>query len=389
MKSRLLVSTIVGAGFLAVGATNGKIVNFMTQATSDLASICESIIKYGAQDSFDSFSDNQRVNLAKYVVCQEKVSTYKQTQDIGFSLGIPIEETMGAALGFDVSESNYSFARSKFCSSDFSYSTASNRSLISVRQFSKSVGDALQTCVSKYYKGFSASVSQSKDKKSFSIRLQYDAPSGGSNAFELQELSAKPSVIECAQGEQKATKGRPIKIAGSKVIVCQNKSPDQSVLLAINTSVGSAAGPSGAGIELSTTVETLTDLKNRLDRLESSVIPSGTIAYFNAKDCPPAWNRADELTGFYPVGLNPNNRDAVGAKVGTGLSNLENRPAGRHSHTYPEEHMTYGGPTAKQIDSGNGGSWGFELRVLTTNEASDLVPNTNAPYVQLSACKKN
>ncbi|SFV01033.1 hypothetical protein SAMN05192541_109289 [Bradyrhizobium arachidis] len=118
-------------------------------------------------------------------------------------------------------------------------------------------------------------------------------------------------------------------------------------------------------------------------------IPQNMIAYFTRSDCPEGWSRADELRGRYVVGIDPSHLDTLGKTVGSALDSMENRPAGRHSHTAVNTVPQAGGGRDRMMGGGGGG---FADPRMDTSDGSDSKPSplkdgTNAPYIVLTACR--
>lgn len=122
--------------------------------------------------------------------------------------------------------------------------------------------------------------------------------------------------------------------------------------------------------------------------VRSQLPQTNTIAIFDRLRCPDGWEPASSLQGRYVVGVLPNR--TVGRQVGDAFSmDGENRPTGRHSHSFQR--------VAPQGDlrPGNGLAAGGGVdRRPRTDATSDLseqgIPaGTNAPYVQLLACRRS
>ena len=149
----------------------------------------------------------------------------------------------------------------------------------------------------------------------------------------------------------------------------------------------------------------------------SSLVPSGTIAFF-ATTCPTAWSEYTAARGMYIVG-NPAS-GTLATAVGTALTNLENRPVGQHLHSVDPGSTGVGisdpghGHNIQDYNTCGGGgnavnnftSWtcgsawpaamtnttgiSASVDIATFNSAnSGSVAGTNAPYIQLTACKKD
>jgi len=111
-------------------------------------------------------------------------------------------------------------------------------------------------------------------------------------------------------------------------------------------------------------------------------VPHGAVVAFERVECPASWEAMTAARGRYIVGLNDNGH--LGAVQGTPLTDLENRAAGLHTHTYDTPYV-----------GGSGGeiAWGKDadrnlLKSRETKPNENGVPGTNAPYVQLLWCRK-
>jgi hypothetical protein len=129
---------------------------------------------------------------------------------------------------------------------------------------------------------------------------------------------------------------------------------------------------------------------------QDATAPAGAVMFFDLADCPAGWSEFTEARGRYVVGL-PEGGELRGTS-GTALSNLESRPVGQHNHTGAYNHThpvtvittptgatfgvqwTFGGSAFVQTGGTSGG-------VLQIDNAG-AVGGTNAPYVQLRACRK-
>jgi hypothetical protein len=156
-------------------------------------------------------------------------------------------------------------------------------------------------------------------------------------------------------------------------------------------------------------------------------VPANIIAYSTSGSCPGGWTEHTAARGFYIVGLPASGTNA--GTVGTALTNTENRATGQHSHapigththtqnahghtlTNPTHSHTETGSAA--VDSNSGGvakttgSGATNTGSSTTGVSIDAtaavnqsvttgvtvqnagsVAGTNAPYIQMVACKKD
>jgi hypothetical protein len=131
-----------------------------------------------------------------------------------------------------------------------------------------------------------------------------------------------------------------------------------------------------------------------------AVAPSGAVMFFDLASCPAGWSQWDQALGRYLVGAPTGG--TVGATVGTALSDQENRATGKHTHVVndPGHLHGVGYDTEMLANVGNtiGGTHlvGTNSNVENTSTAftgitlqdAGSVAGTNAPYVQLTACRK-
>ena len=110
-------------------------------------------------------------------------------------------------------------------------------------------------------------------------------------------------------------------------------------------------------------------------------VPSGAVMFFNLATCPSGWTELTAARGRYIVGL-PASGTLTGT-AGTQLTDLENRPVGRHRHTI---NVATSDGTASRNNS-PGTSYTTITPGITAYEGT--VDGTNAPYIQLLACAKN
>jgi hypothetical protein len=131
-----------------------------------------------------------------------------------------------------------------------------------------------------------------------------------------------------------------------------------------------------------------------------AVAPAGAVMYFDLASCPAGWSEYVAGRGRYLVGVPAGGTG--GASVGTALSDQENRPTGQHTHAVndPGHYHTVDYDTERLANMGNtiGGTSMFgtnsggenthpALTGITIANAGS-VPGTNAPYLQLLACRK-
>lgn len=133
-----------------------------------------------------------------------------------------------------------------------------------------------------------------------------------------------------------------------------------------------------------------------------AIAPSGAVMFFALATCPGGWSEYAAAQGRYMVGLQPGG--TLEKTDGTALSDGEDRPVGKHTHgvtdpghthTVQADPILVGGnvtPTSVQGTQHQSSRVPLQSEVAFTGISIDpagAVAGTNAPYVQLLACKKN
>jgi hypothetical protein len=141
-------------------------------------------------------------------------------------------------------------------------------------------------------------------------------------------------------------------------------------------------------------------------------VPSGAVEFYALDACPAGWSAYEPARGRYLVGMQPGG--ALEGAVGSRLEDRENRPVGQHNHGLndPGHHhrvlqaspiLVGGNVTPSRIMGTTSSS---QLTALPDNppalqqalsdettgitlDSAGSVAGTNAPYVQLLACKKD
>jgi hypothetical protein len=129
---------------------------------------------------------------------------------------------------------------------------------------------------------------------------------------------------------------------------------------------------------------------------------SGLVAFFD-KACPNGWAAYGAAAGRTLVGTPAGG--AIGAAVGTALANQENRAVGQHAHGVVDPGHTHSVNAGNTVNAGNVPFVRFQSNgsdeLLSAGNLTTLgrttgiaianaggVAGTNAPYVQLTACRK-
>lgn len=151
----------------------------------------------------------------------------------------------------------------------------------------------------------------------------------------------------------------------------------------------------GDGVSGNPTFSIGSDIAKKSD---SSGVPSGLVAFFAVSSCPTGWAEYTALRGRYGVGLVSGG--TLEGTSGTALTNQESRPVGQHSHTVTDPghfhtQSIVGSSAFGTLQAQSGGAYEVAGSSTGSNTTGITIANsgsvagTNAPYIQLLACKKN
>jgi hypothetical protein len=133
-----------------------------------------------------------------------------------------------------------------------------------------------------------------------------------------------------------------------------------------------------------------------------AVAPAGAVMFFALASCPAGWTEYTAAQGRYMVGLQPGG--TLEKTDGTALTDGEDRPVGKHTHSVTDPGHTHDLSANPILVGGNVTSQRLQgtqslayNQPLTTAPAftgisidpAGAVDGTNAPYIQLLACKKS
>ena len=273
---------------------------------------------------------------------------------------------------------------------------ARNNSSILRQTISDAPLQAWNKCIESEKKGLKVSTDYGPDFEGpLTITLRYEGDTPGA-AIKAKTVTVRGSLYKCT-GSLKSVlnSNKSVLVTVSSIALSCERAvkpkPEQernrliwanNASIVIETDAGTVVrylGPIFASSKTPTLEKEVAILKQKVASF------SGLIAYFLTPDCPSGWIRENNLTGRYPVGVDPAAKGDVTKAVGTALSNLEDRPAGQHVHNYSDNKVAWG---LEPYIVKEGGPIGIEAAPRTTELGNGLKPGTNAPYVQLSACKK-
>jgi hypothetical protein len=134
---------------------------------------------------------------------------------------------------------------------------------------------------------------------------------------------------------------------------------------------------------------------------QDSTAPQGAVMFFELTSCPTGWTELASARGRYILGRPSGG--LLSAQVGTPLNDQENRAVGQHNHGSTSTdgvhtHTVVSGPLSgaggAALDSGlstmpSGTSTSASGNHAHSTSNAGTVVGTNAPYLQLLACKKD
>lgn len=317
------------------------------------------------------------------VIAADSFKSWDIASSAKLDLNISVPDYVDGVLGTQSNSSNWGVNRDRFLKTDFSQVASSASSITVVNKTSEGIVQSIVNCAQivanqNGFFGTLASVAPGRD--GFVIRLFRKLQDGDSDWL-LRGLSGVPAdtKFKCNEQYEQSSQKNPKPIHGLSVLISCSKSSDHALTVSANTNVGTA-GP----FTIIAVQDDLSALRDRVANIEAAaaaIVPRQTVAYFDGQACPPGWEAIQAAMGRYIVGLQPGGQ--LEATVGQALTNKEDRPTGAHSH--PISATGVGG-------HGAGLQGGNDCCSLTTVPISGTgsigVEGTNAPYIQLMACRK-
>ncbi|MBE4032810.1 hypothetical protein [Vibrio parahaemolyticus] len=345
------------------------------EAHADSADICKEIVKFGVHDKYGTFTTEYKFRQVLQLFTTKEYESYDKAKSSKLELGIDIIDIIDVSLGGTTNESNYIKRRSELLKLSFSQ-VSSNYSLISrVEVASRAISNAFVQCVQirTQKDGFTAWIQPSRNKKSFVINAKRLTSSGG-NSFEINSISAVPAICSITSF--------PHRVEGDISIACENESME-TIQVSMDTTAGDLTGVDVPGFN-----DSWFELQTRINRLENAggLVQQGTVAFFDRDRCPSGWETYKDAQGRYILAIDPSRE--LKKKVGTALSDGENRPTGLHKHHIEAKHRV----KANYTPGGKGDIDWYEHTYTTSDpipqKGMSFIEGTNAPYIQLLACKK-
>lgn len=213
------------------------------------------------------------------------------------------------------------------------------------------------------------------------------ASTGGGSSTPAEPAQATTAITACSA--KKGTKKGLLRIAK----VCKKSETKLTWNVVGPAGATGPAGPQGPAGSLGSDGASGT----------SAFVPAGAVMHFDLASCPSGWAPYTEAVGRYLVGTGAGGTN--GTSVGAALTPGENRTVGRHSHAVADPGHTHTATAGNTIVAGNvpfvrfqsngSGAAGSQGTLTTQTAATGITveptggfTGTNAPYVNLLACKK-
>lgn len=367
------------------------------EATSESVPQSCNIALSQIRENYFLLSEKEQFDDYQRRLCDEKFLSFDEFSSRGTELGldIPLAKGMlGLSGSSDSQKSSFIEKYEKFCELNSATNAAKNRYLSNVSKISDALANNWLKChelhlnayIEKYKYGTFIDVVPQDDFREFSVKVaRY---SKRPDKVVIKSINPGRSV-DCFWGRTKIEEGKTEIELNEFTLSCE-KHPSRSIQFSIDTQEGASNV-----VQVPSQTSKLLEMSSKIDSLyqgfveleESKVLP-GTIAFFESQDCPVGWSRAAQLSGKYIVATYEENKDDVGISVGTRLSSKENRPTGNHVHgltTLDYHRADYAG-------GGGGVDFSSSEKITTLPKPiknMSFVDGTNAPYILLSACRKN
>ena len=358
-----------------------------------LSNPCQPLLAFGTFDFEGSFTDRQRYDQVATVIRNFSIHTIQQAQQIESSTRIPILDILTVSFGSQINDSNIERAENSFLNEGYGQFVSRDQSASLLRSASAILANAYNECIRSTF-GFSGYIVNSRDRERFIVHLQHTGYE--TSRFHIISLDIKPPAATCTDNAQNASKQNPFEIDGSFDIQCVKSAPERDLNVVVNTAEhGALQSHDGPTFELPGQKDSLTDIEDRISKLEARGVPAGTIAYFTSPQCPIGWRFATNVAGRYVVG-SLGNGVAIGGQQGKAIdvANLENRPSGNLAFVYEHTAILAGPATPGHRclaaidgnwDDGGGVHFCYDP---TTVQAVGGPAGTPAPYTVLNPCEK-
>lgn len=382
MMCRIPYSTLINRVFYLVFS----ILNlFSINSYAAETDVCKAVLANGVHDKFHTFSSSQQFQQAFNLVSSKEFENWSKAKDAAGSLGINVIDLFDASLGGHTNESNYGERRNKFLSIAQSTSMAKHGFNRKIEIISGSITGAFTRCIelTRSEVGFYSWIVPGRNLSTFVINAKNNQ-TGNANIY-VNKISIFP---------EKGTGcdiNPPIGTNTQTVSISCFKPAESTVQVSMQTDKGNLPG-----INVTGTQDALHELRQQVYDLVNSgaLVPSNTIAFFTSQECNQGWEEFTEMRGRYVVALPYGG--TLKKSVGKELTNGQNRATGSHVHGYTSTYFAH--PNGwRNVSPGidgeglrtewNGGT-GVKRGSQSRTTSATGIGGTNAPYIQLLACRK-
>lgn len=350
--------------------------------------VCEILATNLRQDEMVQGTDRQRFESHKAILRDNTFASWQKAASSTLFGSVTVPSYVDATLDTTSNEQNWQTNWRTFLSTSFDQIAARSQSLTTIRSASVAAMEQVVKCADVFAEsnryGFFAVLERVTDNRdAFAIRFHNRTQASSGWAFNGITISPDDPNLTCNGGQidiQAITPTNPYRVSEASFFLNCRKSPTTELLITANTTQGA----SSRSFTVNSVQSDLAELRERLQRLEATVVPRGTMAYFAQASCPQTWEPVEEARGRYIVGVTPNGR--LGHQIGTPLSDGENRPTGAHTHPQGGWPLHINTPGTNGIQQGSGGA--SATAPTQTGSVDGAVTGTNAPYVQYLICRK-
>ena len=386
---------------IAIGLLGILPVVFSNQVLADPAKVCNAALAGGMKDSYSLLTKQEQFSMYQDRLCKSNFSSYQSFESgaAALKLNVPFaKKLLNLGGSFEKNSQIFKGNYSTYCNSSFYDNQNSDKFSLEINTVSDALAHSWLECKKSYFinwfeeneTGVYAAFFEASGYDEFSVEIE--VKSDVSNTPVKINSISPMSRLSCRRGDDNVKAG--YEIDQKKFVFTCMKPAHQKINLTIETSYGvtNTLTIPGERSKLTELNDMYKDLLGKTLSLEANKVPSGAIAYFEEKNCPVGWSRATTLSGRYAVGVHEANKNETGVVIGNVLGHKEDRPVGAHTHRH-QNHFTAANPS--EIYAGiKGAEWKhpggtINFGIMRPQTESTGVPSTAAPYMLLSACRKN
>lgn len=221
--------------------------------------VCSSLLKNGYYDQFNTFSDRQRFQYIKDVVCRDQSMTKEQAMERKLDSGGSYYEVISGFL--NLSEQNQSFQTQfeHFCHMSLDTSTASDLLITHTRTVSHDFMEMVKTCFDGQTSGYHAIFTPAGNLDGFTIQMINKGSNGqGDTTITVKGIVGAGQPVSCAPSPNGT-------FLSGTTFNC-TKSADKTMLVTMNTNRGGDKTWVAAGKDT-----VIPDMQNQLQALSDKV----------------------------------------------------------------------------------------------------------------------